>query len=130
MIPNTGHILFSTNNTSYNETYRLVSTPVYPKGPIMTESHKPVLRVEDDMLFLDAKASVPEAFDAGVAHGMGMTRAAMTKQYNTVVAQRNASLTLAVGTLVVSNWSSIKAMSSSLKNKYDERREAKRKETK
>ena len=96
----------------------------------MTEPHKPVLRVEDNMLFLDAKASVPEAFDAGVAHGMGITREAMTKQYNSALAQRNASLTFAVGALVVSNWSSIKTMSSSLKNKYDERREAKRKETK
>lgn len=95
----------------------------------MTESTKPIIRAEDGSLFLDAKASVPEAFEAGVAHGMGMTREAMSKKYNSALAQRNASLALAVGTLVVSNWQSIKTMSSSIKKRYEVSREIKRKET-
>ena len=95
----------------------------------MTESTKPIVRVEDNKLFLNAEASVPEAFEAGIAHGLGMAREATSKKIDSALAQRNASITIAVGTLIVSNWSSIKTMSSSLKNKYDERREAKRKET-
>nr|DAU77997.1 MAG TPA: replisome organizer [Caudoviricetes sp.] len=95
----------------------------------MTESTKPIVRAEDNRLILNAEASVPEAFEAGVAHGMGISREALSKKINSAVAQRNASITVAVGTLIVSNWQSIKIMSSSLKKKYDERREAKRKET-
>lgn len=95
----------------------------------MTEPRKLPLRAENGRLILDGSASAPEAFELGVAHGMGMAREAMSKKTNSALAQRNASLALAVGALVVSNWQSIKTMSSSLMKKYDECYETKRKET-
>ena len=96
----------------------------------MTEPHKPLLRFEGDELYIDANKSVPGAFDAGVAHGVAIVREEMGHKQFCLMAQRNAIVGVTVGALVVSNWSSIKIISSSLKKKCDNRREAKRKETK